>query len=136
MFSIHKVIVKRDSICLADDCTAPNTCEFTFSSDERIKDLIIKIARYVPEMSDVVWSINSSGKPIGYVSFCSDSKKYDLVIDNIRIAELSEKNIYCKFYNKNKLLDFSITPPELLYPECATFLEKVKMHEVRGKDYF
>lgn len=136
MFFSKKIIVKRDSICMADDCTAPNSCEFTFGSEDRMKDLIIKISRYVPEMKDVVWSINSNGNPIAYVNFCADDKKFDLITENILISELKNTNFYCKFYNSSKLIDFSINPPELLFPECETLLQKVKKYELGRRDFY
>ncbi len=136
MFGTKKIIVKRDSICMADDCTAPNACEFAYSSEETLKDLVIKISRYLPELKAVVWSINNKGNPIGYINFCSEDKKFELIIENIRLADLDNHNFYCKFYDSNKLMDFSITPPELLYPECETLLQKVKKYEKTRKDLY
>lgn len=136
MLFTNKIIVKRDSVCMADDCTAPNRCEFTFGQDDTVKELVIKISRYVPDMKDVVWSINLKGAPIAYVNFCPDDKKFELNINNIKISELEDNNIYCKFYSSNKLMDFTSNPPELLYPECKTLLQKVKKHEINRKDYY
>lgn len=136
MFHVNKIVVKRDSVCMADDCLAPNRSEFTFGEEETLKDLIIQISRYVPNMKDVVWSINYNGNPIGYVNFCSDDKKFELVTENIKIIELQNRNLYCKFYNSSKLMDFTVNPPELLYPECGTLLQKVKRYEVSRRDLY
>ena len=46
-----RVLVERDSVCMGDDCTAPNSKYILFESGISLSSLLSQIAQYVPDYS-------------------------------------------------------------------------------------
>lgn len=128
----NKVHAERDSVCMGDDCNAPNAKDLYYASNERLSDFMDSVSRYVPSMRNVVWSIECKDKVIAYLIFDENANcKYELAISDMEVSRLVEKKIYCRYYYERKLFDYRTNPPVDLYPECKTLLEKVKAHESR-----
>ena len=131
MGMLKRIHVERESVCMGDDCNAPNARDLEYETNELLSEFMDSVARYVPTMENVVWSVVASqGQAIAYLIFDEDaSYKYELAIPDMKVSELAEKRIYCRYYYKGKLFDYSTEPPTEMYPECKTLLEKVKEHE-------
>lgn len=128
----NKIYVERDSVCLGDDCNAPNAKNLDYEDDERLSDFIDAVAKYVPTMREVVWSVSCKDETIAYLIFDENANyKYELSIQDVKVSDLVEKKLYCRYYYERKLLDFHTNPPTDLYPEYTTLFEKVKAHERR-----
>lgn len=127
-----QIYAERDSVCMGDDCNAPNEKYLDYAADELLSEFLTSVAQYVPSMRDVVWSIVCRGETIAYLVFDEDCGcEYELAVSDMRVAELAEKKIYCRYYYRRKLFDYRSKPPAEMYPECRTLLEKVKAYEGR-----
>lgn len=130
MTFVNRIYAERDSVCMGDDCNAPNAKYLDYATDELLSEFMDAVAGYVPSMKDVVWSVVCKDKTIAYLIFDEDAGyEYELAVSDIRVSELAEKKIYCRYYYNGKLFDYRIKPPVDMYPECRTLLEKVKAYE-------
>ena len=62
-----KIIWTRDSVCMGDDCTAPNTKTEKIDRPLTISDLLDRAADYVPNISGSVWAVWIEGILAGYL---------------------------------------------------------------------
>ena len=70
---------------MGDDCNAPNAKYLDYATNELLSEFMDSVARYVPSMKDVVWSIVCKGKTIAYLIFDENTEyKYELAIPNMR----------------------------------------------------
>lgn len=130
MTFVNRIYAERDSVCMGDDCNAPNAKYLDYATDELLSEFMDAVAGYVPSMKDVVWSVVCKDKTIAYLIFDEDAGyEYELAVSDIRVSALAEKKIYCRYYYNGKLFDYRIKPPVDMYPECRTLLEKVKAYE-------
>jgi len=120
----------RDSVCMGDDCTAPNAADLTYSDREPLSRFMRSVAAYVPSMKNVVWSVYSGDLLIGHLfSGALGMYRSELAVPDGLVAELPEKKIHCRYYYSLKFKDFREKPPVDLYPEAKTLLDKVKAYE-------
>lgn len=49
-----RIHIERESVCMGDDCNAPNAKELEYEVDEYLSDFMETVARYVPSMKLVV----------------------------------------------------------------------------------
>lgn len=130
MTLFNQIYAERDSVCMGDDCNAPNAEYLDYTTNELLSEFMDSVARYVPCMKDVVWSVTCKDKTIAYLIFDENAGyEYELAISDMRVSELTEKKIFCRYYYESKLFDYRTKPPVEMYPECKTLLEKVKAHE-------
>lgn len=97
-----RVLAERDSVCMGDDCTAPNGKYIYFESGIMLSELLLKIAKYVPDYSGrqhTIWGIEHNGVPIAYLE-CDEHSKYKgiLAIDDIPADSLDEEKLYCRYF--------------------------------------
>lgn len=46
-----RIRAERDSVCMGDDCDAPNTRYLDYGPDERLSEFMDSVANYVPLMT-------------------------------------------------------------------------------------
>ncbi len=130
-----RIRAERDSVCMGDDCDAPNTRYLDYGPDERLSEFMDSVANYVPLMREAVWSVTWEGRTIAYLVFDEKGDHLcELAVPDGRVSELAGKRIYCRYYHRYSLLDHKAVPPAELYPECGTLLEKVKIHERKAEE--
>lgn len=102
-----KIHVRRDSVCMGDDATAPNAESFFFQQNESIDALMRSLCGYVPHMKNVVWEIICSNTAIGYL-LSDDTGRYQYEISgSVRsISELPTCKLFCRYHHEN-LDDFT-----------------------------
>lgn len=88
-FPNHKKQVKidRESVCMADDCMAPNEKVFTVKEKEKLLDVFWRIAEYLPRMSNAVWAVDSGTNVLGYIIMDADIR-FELCQENQIFSEL------------------------------------------------
>lgn len=92
------VEVTRDSVCMGDDCMAPHLEEFPFKYDAMLSDLMVTLKAYVPAMKMVTWEIFCGEDCVGrLISDKSARYNSELNIPDIKISELPEKEIFCRY---------------------------------------
>ncbi len=95
----HKIYAERDSVCMSDDCHAPNAEELDYRDGDRLSDFMDAVAKYVPAMKNVVWGVACAGEMIAYLYFDeASSYEYELQVKDIKVSELLEKKIHCTYY--------------------------------------
>lgn len=57
-----RIHAERDSICMGDDCIAPNASELRCYPDDRLFVLMDALAGYVPELSNATWDVLCDGR--------------------------------------------------------------------------
>ena len=97
-----RIKAERDSVCLGDDCTAPNSEYILFESGIRLSELLLQIAQYVPDYSGrqhTIWGIEYKGEPIAFLE-CDENSKYKCILntDDILADAMDEKKIYCRYF--------------------------------------
>ena len=89
--------LKRDSVCLGDDVTAPNPWNVRLERDTMLSEFMILLIRYVPQMKECEWIVECGRRPIGrLISDESCVYKRELWISDICISELSGNEIFCR----------------------------------------
>lgn len=92
---------ERDSVCMGDDCNAPNAEELPYNSDECLYEFLVnRVAKYVPKCTESVWVIlNYSNKEVGYITFDKNcDTTCTLAIKNTYVYKLGG-SIFCRKYN-------------------------------------
>lgn len=123
--SLVKIEFDRDSVCMSDDCFSHRKKE-TLPADMLLSQLLLLAAEYVPNMSDIVWAVDTNCGVCGYIYTDSDSNSsVELSLDDLTLAELKINRLSCRHYYQYNFNE--------KYAECATLLEKVKRHIADGK---
>ena len=136
-----RVLVERQSVCIGDDCTAPNGQFIIFESGTSLSTLLLRIGQYVPNYSGrqhTIWGIEYKEKPIAFIE-CDEHSgyKYMLNIDDILADTLNEEKIYCRyFYDYNGSLSSNISNILCLVGEQKEYalLDYVKAYYELPKD--
>lgn len=106
--ALRTIHAERDSVCMGDDCNAPNTEEIPYNPNECLYEFLVnRVAKYVPAITNSVWVITSgAGKEVGYITFykncdvtCTLATKRD-----IYVYELGG-SIFCRKYNYKEIED-------------------------------
>ncbi|GEM_PF-4545725 len=123
---IKEVKIYRESICMGDDCNAPHEDTLLIPEDAPLLAVFEKISEYLPNMSNVVWAIDSGRKIVGYIS--TDNlgiSQYDICEKNSYFGKMRIEKLHCSHFHANsfKYMDGKMGEE---YLDCDTLLEKVK----------
>ena len=137
-----RITVERDSVCMGDDVTAPNTTTLEVKGEVNLSEFLKQLAEELPSVADpepIVWSVHigqSKGTAIGLIEtvFQVGSKVYVFGSD-MKMQKSGISMLYCRYFHKNSLMkpdqDGRLRIP--MYPECPTLVEKVRKHLSAGK---
>ena len=123
------VRVDRQSVCMGDDCTAPNEKLISVGERDRLLDIFQMITVYLPQMCDVIWAIDSGKKVIGYIIVGMDKQvRYELCIKDQVFCELDIEVLHCSYFHQRSFEYCNGNDCEVVekYPECRTLIDKVK----------
>lgn len=123
-----KICADRDSICMGDDCFSHET-DMILPEDILLSQLIQQLADYVPSMTNVIWAIRSDIGVCGYIITDSAADvSFELCFADLPIKEMNIDKVMCKLYHPSYFYRSDKQTGERIekYPECGTFLEKVK----------
>lgn len=118
----------RDSVCMGDDCM-PHCKELTINSKISIRELLAILADYVPSMKNVIWAVQSNSGLCGYIITDEQANaSFEVYGEDTSIRNRGIKEVMCKYYYPSKFSWIDGKSGERVdkYPECETFLEKVK----------
>jgi len=122
----YAVTVDRDSVCMGDDVTAPNTTVVSTNDAMHLSTLFRLIADKMPKVSDkntIVWSVhtkNKNGTPLGMFEIDDmELSGVTLFVPDQTMKEISIKKVYCRYFYCHSLP---------MYPECPTLGIKVMKH--------
>lgn len=126
---LQYVRVDRESVCMGDDCTAPNEKLFPVRERDMLSDIFQMIAGYLPHMRDVVWAVDSGKKIVGYIVMeMNEQVRYEFCLEDQVFCGLDMKALHCSYFHQRRFVytnkeDGSVVEK---YPECRTLLDKVK----------
>ncbi|MGX8834102.1 hypothetical protein ACWG0P_07800 [Amedibacillus sp. YH-ame6] len=121
--------VNRNSVCMGDDCD-DHRKTYNIDAKTTVSEFIYTLSNYLPQMKSVIWSVCSEDGICGYLITDEKGKAtVELCVEDTDMAKAGISEIMCIYYYPSK---FSYIYGETgervnLYPECNTFLEKVKM---------
>lgn len=126
----HTILAERESVCMGDDCTAPNASVLAFKPDMFISEWLNTVADYVPTMHNVVWSVHSHRKVLGYLIFdTSGDFSIELAVPDQPMSELGISAVFCRYFYEGKLRnDIADNEETDANPACLTLVDKVKQY--------
>lgn len=102
------ILATRSSVCMGDDCNAPNAEELSYTAYECLYEFLVKrVAKYVPKCTESVWVIlNYANQEIGYITFDKNCDVTCTLATNrdIYVYELGG-SIFCRKYNYREIED-------------------------------
>lgn len=102
------IIATRSSVCMADDCNAPNTRELFYTAYECLYEFLLnKVTKYVPKCTCSVWVIfDYTNKEVGYITFDENCEATCMLATkrDIYVYELGG-SIFCRKYNYKEIED-------------------------------
>lgn len=122
--------VTRESVCMGDDCMAPHEEKIKVLEKDHLFDVFEKVKAYLPQMQDVIWSIDCGTYVLGYVIVEEDANyKFELCEKNQVFSLLDIEHLHCSYFHTRSFLTCLKDGEEVeRYPMCHTLLDKVKCH--------
>lgn len=123
----QQIKVDRESVCMADDVTAPNEKILDLEEGDKLSDVLKKVAGYLPQMSDVVWAVDSGKKVVGYIILdgCQQSD-YELCEPDSVFSKMEIRALHCSYFHSRSFMHSVNGEMVEKYPERWTLLEKAK----------
>lgn len=125
------VNIDRQSVCMGDDCTAPNEDVIGISKTDTLLTVFDKIVSYLPHMQNVIWAVDTGKKLLGYVISEADKHCfYDICVGNQALHVMDLDYLHCSYFHANSFMPQHDKPVDLKGddPSCQTLLDKVKRH--------
>ena len=127
--SLHnnRISVDRESVCMGDDCNAPNEKVLDLSEEDKLTDVFRKVAEYLPQMSDVIWAVDSGRKVLGYIIMDKDRTiHYEICQPDGIFSDMKINALHCSYFFPNRFICNVDGEIKEKYPEQKTFLDKVR----------
>ena len=124
-----EIRVDRESVCMADDVTAPNARMVGVGGLDTLSDVLEKVAAGLPKMKGSVWSVDSGRKVIGYILMDDNGAvSYELCQAAQNFGAMGIGALHCRYFHEGRFLYRDGGSGELVekYPECSTLLEKAR----------
>lgn len=93
----YTVHAERESVCMGDDCNAPNAAELPYKPDELLSEWLDNIvSKYVPAMRNTIWTVQDGAKILGYLIFDENREHTcEIAVSDKPVSELQIKSLYC-----------------------------------------
>lgn len=102
----HKIKATRESVCMGDDCNAPNARELDYKPDQLFSEWLSVVADYVPTMHNVVWSVHAKSDLLAYLIFDHKGNfTIELIIPDQNMSMLGINEVYCRYYYQGELVN-------------------------------
>lgn len=126
---VNKIGAERDSVAAGDDINAPHSQDIPWGVDDTLSEFLYQLSYYVPDMSDVVWSVSYEDGILGYLATDSE-RNYttDLLIKNVKVSASKISDVYCSYYYRGFFGDEAKAASKLDWDK-ASLLEIVKEYE-------
>ncbi len=112
------IVATRDSVCMGDDCMAPNRCDIPYHKEDKLSDLMSYVYQYVPTMKNTIWVVRNKQQVIGYLMIDEEGNySYELEMKNKSIYSLGNNSIHCSYFYKGRCRDCD---------QSLSFLDQVK----------
>lgn len=124
----REIVLNRDSICMGDDCISHKKI-FTIDDHMTMINLFEYLIKYVPNMYNAIWVIQSGKNICGYLITDDNGQvSIELVGENCLIMNTQMKDIMCRHYSSSSFtwIDGETGESVHKYDESLSLLEKVK----------
>lgn len=126
-FDLNKIRVDRESVCMGDDCNAPNEELLDLDNKDMFSDVLKKVAFYLPQMSDVIWAVDSGRKVLGYILMDQNRQHhFELCQRDQLFSEMGIRALHCSYFHSHRFMHNVNGVITEKFPEQKTLLEKVK----------
>lgn len=123
----NQISVDRESVCMGDDVNAPNEKILDLDEKDLLSDVLGKVAAYLPQMSDVIWAVDSGRKVLGYIIMDKNQEIcYELCQPDMFFSEMKISALHCSYFYRNRFISDVNGEVTERFPEQKTFLDKVK----------
>lgn len=97
----EEIKVDRQSICMADDVTAPNESVIEVTERDALMDVMVKVAAYLPQIDDSVWAVDSGKEVIAYILLDGHGipARYKLCKKNQRFLKMEIRMLHCSYFH-------------------------------------
>ena len=94
-----QIKITRASVCMGDDVTAPNTGYLELNEKDMLSDILKKTEKYLPQMSDAVWSVENCGKVLAYIVMDEYKKSVcELCHPDTLFSEMKVRSLHCSYF--------------------------------------
>lgn len=121
--------VGRQSLCMGDDCTAPNEKLILINNKDKLSDVLRKVSGCLPQMCNVIWAVCSDSKVTGYIITGTNKQiQYELCLENQVFSQLDIEYLFCSYFHQKSFEYINGEDGGIIekYPECVTLFDKVK----------
>lgn len=126
-FVLNKIRVDRESVCMGDDFNAPNEELLDLDSRDMFSDVLKKVAHYLPQMSDVIWAVDTGKKVLGYVIMDQNCQHhFELCQHDKLFSEMGIRVLHCSYFHSHRFMHNVNGVITEKFPEQKSLLEKVK----------
>ena len=127
----NTIVVDRDSVSMGDDYNG-HRMSWQYGEDEMLSSVLSCLKSYIPAMPQTVWAIHVGENVVGYY-VCGDKDNneewhIELVGPDIKVSQLPEKSLFCKYFYKGAEAYFKELPDEM------PLIEKVKKFYARKEE--
>ena len=123
----NQISVDRESVCMGDDVNAPNEKILDLDEGDVLSDVLGKVAEYLPQMSDVIWAVDSGRKVLGYIIMDKNQEiHYELCQPDMIFSEMKVSALHCSYFYPNRFISNVNGEVTERFPEQKTFLDKVR----------
>ena len=122
-----KIKVTRDSVCMGDDCNAPNEVIIMVSNRDDLSEVFYKVSQTLPKMKEVIWPIDTGIKVLGYIIFDEKGKiTFDYCVPYKEVVISQLVRLHCSYFHCRSFTYQKDGQEVEKYPQYKTLLEKVK----------
>jgi hypothetical protein len=97
---MKRIKVDRQSVCMGDDVAAPNEDIIEVSEQDRLINVVEKVAQYLPRRANAVWAIDSGTEVVAYIIMDKKGEptQYDLCKENRIFFKMKIRALHCSYF--------------------------------------
>ena len=123
----NQIRVDRESVCMGDDFNAPNEELLDLGDRDKFSDVLKKVAYYLPQMSDVVWAVDSGKKVLGYILMDQNRQhRFELCQRDKLFSDMGIRALHCSYFHSHSFMHNVNGVITEIFPKQKTLLDKVK----------
>lgn len=100
---MNTIIARRDSVCMGDDCFAPNEAVLEYEDDETLSQFMNRVVSYVPRMRGVVWGVRADNSFIAYIITDENAEaQIELLIPDKKMKKSGITSVFCRYFTEGR----------------------------------
>lgn len=120
-----QIKITRDSVCMGDDVSAPNADLINFNEKDMLSDIFKKVEKYLPQMADVVWAVDSGRTVLGYIIMDKNKRSvYEICQPDKMFFEMEIRSLHCSYFHSQS------RGAENLFEKARRSMQERFQHEI------